>query len=333
MINGIQVLRGVAALLVAAFHLYAAAENEGNSGTLFSLFKGGGIGVDIFFVISGFVIYYASSRKTDWTRPSFLSGRLVRIYPLYWASLIFVSVLGLGLAYAAGDASRIVSIPEFLYAASLLPSSTYVISITWTLTIEMAFYVIFALTFFKGQEQSRLFMVLFIWALASIIYTLVFPDAKALSHLFHPAVPELLMGVLIAHTYSRGPMVSAWAFVAVGAVGVGFNLIFAPMEAYPILRAVIAGVPSACLVYGIVHCDIKKNIVAHTVGDASYALYLFHIPFYLVLGFILERLTGQNVYFSDGLMLAMLIAALIGAYVIHKIFDSPIQKYFRHKLK
>ena len=218
MINGIQILRGIAALLVAAFHLYAAAENEGHATTMFAFFKGGGIGVDIFFVISGFVIYYASSRKEDWTRSGFTAGRFVRIYPLYWASLIFVSLLGLGLAFAVGDTSRAVSLPEFLYAASLLPSSEYVISITWTLTIEMAFYIIFALTYMRSAPQTRLFVALCIWAFASIVYAMRFTETTALGHLFHPAVPELLMGVLIAHTFAHGAVVSARVLVVLGRI-------------------------------------------------------------------------------------------------------------------
>jgi exopolysaccharide production protein ExoZ len=81
-IVSLQILRGFAATSVVGFHLNAAAIAEGFDPGLFRYFAGGEIGVDIFFVISGFIIYYISQRRPGMTRKAFLQARFGGFYPL-----------------------------------------------------------------------------------------------------------------------------------------------------------------------------------------------------------------------------------------------------------
>ncbi len=81
MIGGLQMLRGVAATLVVLFHLQAAAVFEGHDPGIMAWFKGGEVGVDVFFVLSGFVIFHAMEGRRDRGAAWFLRQRFWRIVP------------------------------------------------------------------------------------------------------------------------------------------------------------------------------------------------------------------------------------------------------------
>lgn len=138
----IQVLRGVAAVLVVAMHALHGIEAEGfhwHLGEL--LFSKGLIGVDIFFVISGFVIFYIGFRGKRPTVGRFLANRFWRIFPPYWAVLIFTLSLFMGLAVVFGDSSKVPSLRELVTSVLLIPSTpeNYVIGVAWTLGLELVF--------------------------------------------------------------------------------------------------------------------------------------------------------------------------------------------------
>lgn len=143
--NGIQeldALRGFAALAVVFLHYTMGREQA----TLF--FRTGCIGVDLFFIISGFVILMTLQRANTWK--DFLIGRFSRLYPAYWISVSLVAALGLLINVLRPD----------LYAQPLL--AKYMANMTmfqyyfdiphldnpyWTLTIEMQFYSLMLIIF------------------------------------------------------------------------------------------------------------------------------------------------------------------------------------------
>lgn len=93
-IASIQILRGLAATMVAAYHLRGAALSEGFDPGVFDYFVGGEIGVHVFFVISGFIIYFVSVQRSSMTWLSFIVARFWRIFPTYWA-ILSLYILGL----------------------------------------------------------------------------------------------------------------------------------------------------------------------------------------------------------------------------------------------
>ncbi|TYO85460.1 acyltransferase family protein [Oceanicella actignis] len=135
-IVSLQILRGVAATLVAGFHLFAAAEAEGADPGLFRLFSGGEIGVDVFFVISGFIIFHISRNRPGMTRSAFLQSRFWRILPPYWAILSLYILAALGLAALLGDRGKLPDGSSLLISYLLLPHPDQVIVIAWTLSLE-----------------------------------------------------------------------------------------------------------------------------------------------------------------------------------------------------
>lgn len=318
-------LRGYAALLVAAFHLHAAALNEGNDKSLWNFFSSGGIGVDIFFVISGFIILKSAQQRHYWTSTTFLLRRALRIFPLYWLALSTSIALGLGLYLSAGDPSHLYDPLSIIDDIFLLPQSDYIMIVSWTLTIEFFFYILFAI-FFKPRI-SLFFCTLGFWSLTSIIISFIYPERGMLEFIFHPAVPALAFGAVIAFGFGNLSTKSAVMCCFAGTAGLLSNIAFDFSSDAPAYRAITAGIPSAFLVCGVINLNFRFSAFHDQLGNASYALYLFHIPVYLVSGFAIEKILNFNPYHSDITMFFMLISALFISLLVHHLYDAPIQKF------
>lgn len=138
---GIQLLRGLAATAVVVHH--ALEQSNGAIGRFSPdwLTTVGAAGVDIFFVISGFVMFYVSfgPGRSPPTAGDFLFRRATRIYPFYWLcciAMLIISAMGF-LASHRYDANTI------LTSLALLPGRK-IIGVSWTLVFEIYFYLIFA---------------------------------------------------------------------------------------------------------------------------------------------------------------------------------------------
>jgi exopolysaccharide production protein ExoZ len=144
-LEGIQVLRAIAALMVVLHH---SLEESLAAGAPFKspdwLTTFGAAGVDIFFVISGFIMFYVSfpTDQAAASPVSFLVKRITRIYPLYW----FCMALTLGL-WSIGLFRSLQLDADVLVRSFFLFPSEHVINIAvWTLNYEMYFYLVFAAT-------------------------------------------------------------------------------------------------------------------------------------------------------------------------------------------
>lgn len=333
-IVGLQILRGVAATLVAGFHLYAAAKVEGFEPGLFAVFAGGEIGVDIFFVISGFIIFYVSQNRPSMTRGTFLKARFWRIFPPYWAILTLYILAAWALAFVLGDRSRLPDAPGLAVSFLLLPFPGHVITIAWTLAVELLFYAVFAFTFFSGGRR-RLLIAMVIWVALSQAFLFV-PDRPSWLILpLHSAVLEFLFGILIAiYFLSPGEKSRAGHLLALGlgSLGLAIYLVTGNEEPRMFGREIVAGIPSALLVYGVLGLNLKRMPVLETWGESSYILYLFHILYFMIVGKAVEVLTGFNIYSSQLGMLAMLATVVVISYVATIRLERPYQNWYRRFL-
>jgi peptidoglycan/LPS O-acetylase OafA/YrhL len=153
-LNSLQVGRGLAALSVVAFHLSTALGDPRYGGTrVFSLYtRRGNLGVDFFFVLSGFIILHA--HKADLGRPArlgrYLYRRFVRLYPIYWLYTLVLTTLVLTTLVAAGQAV-VLKLPQTLagWVSAVflirLSQESPPLGVAWTLFHEVAFYLFFSL--------------------------------------------------------------------------------------------------------------------------------------------------------------------------------------------
>lgn len=201
-IQSLQVFRGFAALAVVAHH--AALSTEAFVGAMppaiSALFVYGLLGVDFFFVLSGFIIMYAhfNDERTETTVKRYAFKRLTRIYPAYWP--IGLALLGL---YAAMPGMSASGGREFSYLSSvlLLPADLPpALSVAWSLVHELLFYAVFMLWFVSRRAFG---FGLVLWA---AVILAVQSAGGATGWLRYPLSTlnlEFMLGVLVATLYAR----------------------------------------------------------------------------------------------------------------------------------
>ncbi|MEU8873058.1 acyltransferase [Streptomyces javensis] len=213
-------LRLLAALMVAAYH-YGGRDGEitqawGSSPraqfpTLSSYFAYGCLGVQIFFVISGFVIC-----MSGWGRPlrSFFASRVSRLYPAYWVAIILVT----GVFALPWVAYKAVSPSDALVNLTMLQQPLgvdRVLGVCWTLWAELRFYALFALfVVLPGATRHRVVLFCAVWTLGS-----AFAEASDLPLLDVVLMPEYSsyfiggMGIYLLHRFGHDAL--AWGIIGI----------------------------------------------------------------------------------------------------------------------
>ncbi len=196
MLAGLQMLRAIAAILVVVHHLLEELRAT-SLGLLVPdyLVRVGAVGVDLFFLISGFIMYYTTQNEKVRSK-AFLFARLARIYPPYLAVLALVLLLhSTGYFYRSLD----ISVSGIIRSVFLLPTDSLVVGVAWTLVYEMYFYVLFSLSLMA----PRRYLLPVLSALLVIGYSIsgYIKDSALQSFLSNPVAFEFLLGVLAAIYY------------------------------------------------------------------------------------------------------------------------------------
>lgn len=295
MIGGLQMLRGVAATLVVLFHLQAAAVYEGHDAGLLSWFKGGEVGVDVFFVLSGFVIFHAVQGRPGMTAGRFLRQRFWRIVPPYWAVLALTLLALFALGLMQGDWTGWPSTSTLVVSVLLLPLPDQVMAVAWTLTVEGMFYLIFAATYFRWGTRGAI-AALAVWSAITVaLKYLQLGLPPVLGLILYSGAVEFLFGALVALAVGRGWR--RWAVPALVLGVVGLVAVVTEVVTFHYGRIWVAGLPSALLVYGLAAGDWRMPQWTLVWGEASYLLYLVHLLVFSVAGTLL-RMVGVEPYGS-----------------------------------
>ena len=290
-----QCLRALAALLVVLEH--ATLPTQGFSTT--AHFEAGAAGVDIFFVLSGYIIYLTQARVRGVAL--FIYRRFVRIIPLYWAVTAVFIFLHLVFGEEPGARLPIGHVVEsFLlipHRTPGLPTEIYPVLVPgWTLCYEMFFYGLFAVGLLVAPGRLALFLSVVICSLAAL-GRLLNPQQAILATYTSSLSLEFVAGVMIAvMTGSRPPPRLAGLLVPLGLV-----LMFL---ALPGPRFLAWGAPAAMAVYGAL--ALEPYVRARwpvLLGDASYSLYLTQFAFLPVL---------RGAWLASGLPKDALLFAVLG---------------------
>lgn len=288
----LQVLRTIAALLVVLFHLRIVEAKLGTEALLLPgalRFADGG--VDLFFVISGFVMALITSGRfrSPINAAQFLGRRLWRVVPLYWLYTTAVVVL-MGLLPGMVNTSyagQSVWASYLLWPQSQLP----LLTVGWTLIHEMYFYLVIAVAIAVLGERG------FPWFL--LAWGLLVAGAQPGWGSIHAPwaqvalnamTLEFIAGALLGRYWRRVPEALARLSLPLGMIGfVGAMAILDRLAGstlalpypYPILRTLLFGPASVLLVLGMVAWERRHPRalprVLVLVGDSSYSLYLSHV--------------------------------------------------------
>ncbi len=350
----IQILRALAAAMVVFHHAQndaarTALEASATFGRVFPL--PWAAGVDLFFVVSGFVMVFSSEKlfATPGGPTKFLGKRIARIAPLYWLATTIALVAALRAAAAAGRiplpglseiASSYFFVP-FPRAIDAAPRPLH--SLGWTLEYEMFFYVVFACFVWLKREKAVAAVAAALCALVAF-NTLLAPQNVALAFWSDPIVLEFALGMGLALLWRAGLRLSATGAVALGAAGL-VALALDPMDSGDgavdaldpngFLRLFSWGLPMAVVfaaaTFGPAPSSSRVTRALATIGDASYALYLFH-PFALIP--LRKTWTALHIETSLGywpLVVLSTIASIALALVVWRWIEMPMTK-FAHRL-
>lgn len=329
----IQVLRAVAALMVVVVHCVVQLEDRFNIKG--ALPFGWASGVDIFFVISGFVMTVSSQSLISAPHGMgvFLKRRIERIVPLYWIATTLKIVLvavSPGIAInAIGSSWHIISSYFFLPTLnSAVPHP--VLSAGWTLNYEMLFYLLFAIALGMGWPLLRVLVPAL--GVVSAAAFIAHGRGPILLNSYDPIVLEFLGGVLLAYATLAKKIPSA--FVSVLMVVVGFTaLLMNHVGDRSLLRVFVWGLPALAVVAGAV--GLEGRFGRRTpgwllvIGDASYAIYICHGFVLPLAGLLVQRLrvSGEVEVFLM-VLLGVAIASAFGV-AINLVVERPIMRYLR----
>ena len=346
----VQALRTIAATMIVVLHaqelvaLYAAAHSES-----FVRLRGFplGTGVDLFFVISGFVIAYASKSLfgTQGARWEFLRRRLIRIVPLYWMALtlrLLVLLVGAELGMKLfPDTMAIVTSYLFIPYDSLGFGPDYpfpILDLGWSLNYEMFFYLLFACFIGLRRDLAVQAMVAFL-VVGSVAATFFPPDNLAARFWLHPITLEFACGALIALLFLRGFVLPNLVRVALVVAGLGIWFIpmswFTDMNVpglYSWPRLAIWGAGAIMIVaaaaLGPTSFKSAWSRAIAALGDSSYALYLMHPYVFLVLKSFLYKVNVPPILYWP-VVIAFAAVAIVAAALFHRLAEVPVVAFLR----
>jgi exopolysaccharide production protein ExoZ len=319
-LQSIQALRAIAATSVILIHIPFIAK--------------GGFGVDIFFVISGFIICYISALNAE----NFVLKRIFRVIPLYWLGTLGVFLIALAFpawlnsttAKLSSLAKSMLMIPYKREDGAVLP----MLFLGWTLEYEMFFYLVFglALAFFKKWASLAASFVLIIAVLAGRLF-----EASSTIPRFYsnPIILEFVLGMAVfaiwkryRDSLARIPVFAAlivsvgcYVYLYMGTSGVGRND-----------RPFFQGLPAVLIVLSFLAVEGRIHFPRWLllVGDASYSLYLFH-PYVI-------QLVDKKIMSLSVLTPATLIVSLVAIFVCFplailsfRIVEKPSNEFLRRK--
>jgi exopolysaccharide production protein ExoZ len=317
----VQLLRGIAASIVVFFHVFGES----------SVFKFGAYGVDLFFVLSGFIILYIHHNDigVKKTLSPFLIKRFVRIFPIYW-------VVTFGYVVLVTLFGHTLSVSYIIKSLLLLPQDKMpVVGVAWTLEFELLFYLIFSLLIFNRKIFYSMFCL---WGLA-IVFFFMFPTdfPKIVGRIFNPLNLEFLFGCGIALIVKKTKISFKW-ITSIGILSIIVSILLQYYNVFEMHRVLAWGIPFTLLILGLVKLEMRKKLyipkILLNLGDASYSIYLSHLITLLILESTFERL-GLNAKLGHNVLIQFIlcIIAIFFGWVFYSIIEKPILKYAKLKIR
>lgn len=318
-VPGLAFLRGLAALSVCLYHFTGAALPKLHVDALHELVKNGWVGVQVFFVISGFIIPYSLLGKRYSVRSfvPYITKRIVRINPPAYVALLLVLAQWYFIDYfIAHKVSYTADITVFRIAHNLLftiPFSDYkwIIGIFWTLAIEFQFYIVIGLLFNWLFERATISWLLLTFALLSLVQYLFSSSAYTFFHyssLFG-------MGGLTVYRYQKAITNKAYLFWLL------ILAVLAYVQCGPYDAAVGAGTALA------IEYVVINNALTRLLGNISYSFYLTHVLVGNTCEFFLVRfISVESVGNRIAMQIVCVLAAVIFAYLFYLFIEQPFMR-------
>lgn len=322
----IEVARGIAALLVVFFHATGIIGLEKYYGEVpfDGFFEFGDAGVDFFFVLSGFIIYYSSSKylgRLSGLR-QYLVRRFLRIYPIYWiVALVLLPVSIFVFGHAISPATALADL-------LLLPRDGMpFIPVAWTLKHEILFYALFGLFFIHVRVAMAAF-VLWQAAIVAAYVGNVYVLSPFMELILSPHNIEFFLGVLVAIYCRKNAPLSTWLLplgLLLWSVAMAIDMSSAPAVSED-ATYLFYGVASAVVILGLVAVERVKECscdrVGLLLGEASYSIYLVH---FAVLSATIKVVSAIAPAMPVWLVFILLsLAGVAGGIAVHVVVERRL---------
>lgn len=304
MIYSIQYLRAFACISVVFTHTFGGF---------------GAQGVDIFFVISGYIMAYLITERNN-TAKNFFIARYTRIAPLYYIATFLAIVLGLGYE---------VNFKHLIYSLLFIKFewTKPILSIGWTLEYEFVFYTLCSLVlFFVRSKNFQIPIILFGLIVGSFLVDYVLYPEKAYGFFL-----EFFYGIVIYSLIRNNKPANSLSIKLLILVFSFMLLIMSDSYIYETkslpFRFLGYGIPAAIFVYSIISIEnfLPKISFIKKLGDASFSIYVFHT----IIIHVYYSVTGTYRYFSiTSDFLSFVIPIIIGT-LIHLMIERKLILFFR----
>lgn len=313
MLSNIQILRAFAAINVVIFHVIGASLHYKIPATSLLFMKDWGQnGVDIFFVISGFIMVYIQEKKNR-NPLSFFKDRVQRIVPIYWLlTFIFCCIYFLLPKVFMGTEISLIEILTSLFFISNWFGYSYpVLMVGWTLELEMIFYLIFAFCLFFKNKILSYFLMSFLIIILSIFTRL------------NLIMMEFLLGMICRYFYLNYKISFGFYFFIIGSL----SLLLSIFVEYDVDRFFVWGIPSFFVVLGLLGMVQYKNKFLEYLGNASYSIYLVQI---LAIP-LFYKISVKYLYFANSNFIALtaIIFTILVSCLFYSLIEKNIIKYVR----
>ncbi len=334
---GLQVLRIVAAGFVVLMHsdVYVRQRLDNN----FPSFPNGVSGVDIFFVISGFVMIYSSQKLFAQSRGwmVFALRRITRIVPMYWLATTIKLVVMLSTTGYVLHAhfSFFTTITSYLFLPSRNSENNLfpLLGVGWTLNFEMFFYFLFSLALLLRVNVYKFVgVVLALVALGAILRQESWP---AISFYLNARVLEFFLGMLIArlcvaNKHLPRPVALLLFGAGIAALLYPGNLAFFVDSDWGFFALVRFGLPAAMIVYSAASLEDWIQRVPSAMlflADSSYVIYLFHPMIAPIAPYLFSKFHIGYPWLAYGLGIALGLG--VGS-LVHAFVENPVSKWLRN---
>lgn len=320
MLNNIQLLRAFAAFNVVFLHVIGPAEKYKQPTDLVSIFDGwGASGVDMFFVISGFVMVVSQNANPK-SALVFTISRAVRIIPIYWFLTIFFVAIYFSLPQLFGTVSINPTdvFGSFLFISGILGENAPIIHVGWTLEYEMLFYSVFAVAIAVGNGRINYLFVF------GVIFGVAFVFSQWI-------LLEFLFGCTAGLIYKELNL-SRMTLVTILVSGVALLLasIGEPSINNSIDRAVMWGIPSTLVVFSLAALPQTSSRLARFLGDASYSIYLVQV--FTISAFYKLILTEMKAWNGDVLAILCVVFTGVCGSAVYLLIEKPFTNALKARI-
>ncbi|MGI5169474.1 acyltransferase family protein [Spirillospora sp. CA-253888] len=336
-LHELDLLRFVAAMAVLLYHYTGSMGGPFKGEKARELFEPvsvltqfGYLGVELFFLISGFVILMSA-----WGRSmaDFAASRITRLYPAYWLAVLMIGAIYLTTGMGRGKPETLIPNLTMFQQGMGVPNAS---GVFWTLWAEMHFYALISILVLTGITYRRCLTFMAGWSVLAIFAKESGNDILQ-SVLIPEYAPYFIAGMALYLIHRFGPSLMLWLMVAFSwACSIRYALPTAVEHPYNVSRADAwpAVAVLTTLVYALVALIATGKLHRlrwkrfATLGALTYPTYLIHYE----LGPLLSRALYPRLH-PWAVVLVITAIVLATAYLINKLVEEPAVRWLKPRLK